>query len=117
MGAAADRLWTCGQRKRVAHRVHSSQQQTQKIATASIRSKETRNLAVRSHAVPNCQQNAHRFLRGGQKGNAALFEQEIQNGTDPDLKEFARQTLPKIVDHLQRAEKLAAAASGRVASK
>ena len=44
-----------------------------------------------------------------QKGNAALFEQEIQNGTDPDLKEFARQTLPKIVDHLERAEKLAAA--------
>src|ERR1700710_2246895 len=43
-----------------------------------------------------------------QKGNAALFEQEIQNGADPELKEFARQTLPKIVDHLQRAEKLAA---------
>jgi putative membrane protein len=52
-----------------------------------------------------------------QKGNAALFEQEIQNGTDPDLKMFARQTLPKIVDHLQRAEKLAAAAGGRLASK
>jgi putative membrane protein len=51
-----------------------------------------------------------------QKGNAALFEQEIQNGTDPDLKEFARQTLPKIVDHLQRAEKLAAT-DGRVASR
>ena len=51
-----------------------------------------------------------------QKGNAALFEQEIQNGTDPELKEFARQTLPKIVDHLQRAEKLAAA-GGRLASK
>jgi putative membrane protein len=50
-----------------------------------------------------------------QKGNAALFQQEIQNGTDPDLKEFARQTLPKIVDHLQRAEKLAA--NERVASK
>jgi putative membrane protein len=44
-----------------------------------------------------------------QKGNAALFEQEIQNGTDPDLKEFARDTLPKIQDHLQRAQKLAAA--------
>jgi putative membrane protein len=44
-----------------------------------------------------------------QKGNAALFEQEIQYGADRDLKEFARQTLPKIVDHLQRAEKLAAA--------
>jgi hypothetical protein len=25
-----------------------------------------------------------------QKGNAALFGQEIPNGTDPDLKEFAR---------------------------
>jgi putative membrane protein len=52
-----------------------------------------------------------------QKGNAALFEQEIQNGTDPELKAFARQTLPKIVNHLQRAEKLAAAAGGRIASK
>jgi putative membrane protein len=52
-----------------------------------------------------------------QKGNAALFEQEIQNGTDPDLKAFARQTLPKIVDHLQRAEKLAAATGARLASK
>jgi putative membrane protein len=52
-----------------------------------------------------------------QKGNAALFEQELQNGGDPDLKEFARQTLPKIVDHLERAEKLAAAAGGHLASK
>jgi putative membrane protein len=52
-----------------------------------------------------------------QKGNAALFEQEIQNGNDPELKEFARQTLPKIVDHLERAEKLAAAAVGHLASK
>jgi putative membrane protein len=51
-----------------------------------------------------------------QKGNAALFEQEIQNGADPDLKEFARHTLPKIVDHLKRAEKLAAT-GGRLASK
>jgi putative membrane protein len=34
-----------------------------------------------------------------QKGNAALFEQEIENGNDPDLKEFARKTLPKIVDN------------------
>jgi putative membrane protein len=52
-----------------------------------------------------------------QKGNAALFEQEIQNGNDPELKEFARQTLPKIVDHLERARKLAAAAGGHLASK
>jgi putative membrane protein len=50
-----------------------------------------------------------------QKGNAALFEQEIANGSDPDLKEFARQTLPKILDHLQRAENLAA--DGHLASK
>jgi putative membrane protein len=46
-----------------------------------------------------------------QKGNAALFRQEIQNGSDSDLKEFARETLPKIEDHLQRALKLAGAAS------
>jgi len=52
-----------------------------------------------------------------QKGNAALFDQEIENGADPQLREFARQTLPKIVDHLQRAEKLAAAADGRLASR
>ncbi|WP_050420596.1 DUF4142 domain-containing protein [Bradyrhizobium tropiciagri] len=42
-----------------------------------------------------------------QKGNAALFQYEIQYGTDADLKEFARKTLPKIEDHLQRALKLA----------
>ena len=47
-----------------------------------------------------------------QKGNAALFQQEIQNGSDPDLKQFARQTLPKIEDHLQRALKLAGVSSG-----
>ena len=32
---------------------------------------------------------------------------EIKNGTDPDLEAFARQTLPKFEDHLQRALKLA----------
>ena len=42
-----------------------------------------------------------------QKGNAALFQDEIQNGNDPDLKEFSRQTLPKIEDHLARALRLA----------
>jgi putative membrane protein len=45
-----------------------------------------------------------------QKGNAALFENEIRDGTDPDLKEFARATLPKIEDHLQWALKLAKSA-------
>jgi len=43
-----------------------------------------------------------------QKGNAALFRNEIENGNDPALKDFARATLPKIVDHLDRALKLAA---------
>ena len=42
-----------------------------------------------------------------QKGNAALFRNEIQNGSDPDLKAFAQATLPKIEDHLERALKLA----------
>ena len=45
-----------------------------------------------------------------QKGNTALFQNEIQNGTDPDLRAFARQTLPKIEDHLQRALTLAESA-------
>lgn len=42
-----------------------------------------------------------------QRGNAALFQDEIRNGADPDLKAFARRTLPKIEDHLQRALRLA----------
>lgn len=41
-----------------------------------------------------------------QKGNAALFRNEIENGYDADLKQFARATLPKIEDHLERALKL-----------
>ena len=42
-----------------------------------------------------------------QKGNDALFRYEIQNGSDPELKQFAQRTLPKIDDHLQRALQLA----------
>jgi putative membrane protein len=42
-----------------------------------------------------------------QKGNAALFRYEIQNGADPALRGFAQRTLPKIEDHLQRALNLA----------
>jgi putative membrane protein len=59
------------------------------------------------------------YLKGQveyQRGNAALFEQEIQNGIDPDLREFALSTLPKIIDHLHRAEKLAVEAGGHLAS-
>jgi putative membrane protein len=47
-----------------------------------------------------------------QKGNAALFRQESENGSDPELQQFARETLPKIEDHLQRALRLAGASGG-----
>lgn len=49
------------------------------------------------------------YVRGQvnyQKGNTTLYQYEIANGTDPDLKAFARETLPKIQDHLARALKL-----------
>jgi putative membrane protein len=46
-----------------------------------------------------------------QRANAALYQYEIANGTDPDLKAFAQQTLPKIQDHLERALKLQAGAN------
>ena len=49
------------------------------------------------------------YIRGQvnyQRGNTALYEYEIANGTDPDLKVFAQETLPKIQDHLARALKL-----------
>jgi putative membrane protein len=52
------------------------------------------------------------YIRGQvnyQKGNTALYQYEISNGTDPDLKAFAQQTLPKIQDHLERALKLQSA--------
>lgn len=41
-----------------------------------------------------------------QHANVALYQYESANGADPDLKAFARDTLPKIQDHLSRALKL-----------
>ena len=49
------------------------------------------------------------YIRGQvnyQKANADLYQYEISSGTDPDLKAFAQETLPKIQDHLARALKL-----------
>jgi putative membrane protein len=49
------------------------------------------------------------YVRGQvdyQRANAALYRYEIANGTDPDLKTFAQETLPKIQDHFERALKL-----------
>ena len=51
-----------------------------------------------------------------QKGNAVLFQEEIANGSDPDFKQFATVTLPKIEDHLQGALRPAGASSGNSAS-
>jgi putative membrane protein len=53
------------------------------------------------------------YVRGQvnyQRANTALYQYEIANGTDPDLKAFAQETLPKIQDHLARALKLQAGA-------
>jgi len=49
------------------------------------------------------------YVRGQvnyQNANAALYQIEIANGSDPELKAFAEQTLPKIQDHQERALKL-----------
>jgi putative membrane protein len=49
------------------------------------------------------------YIRGQvncQRANAALYQYEVANGSDSDLKTFAQQTLPKIQGHLERALKL-----------
>ena len=56
--------------------------------------------------MPSHESNIALIGAGHESGNA-LFRSEINNGHDPDLKEFARQTLPKIEDHLKRALALA----------
>ena len=40
------------------------------------------------------------FLGYSAAGAVALYKYEIASGSDPNLKAFARQTLPKIQDHL-----------------
>lgn len=44
-----------------------------------------------------------------------LFEEEIKDGKDADLKKFATDTLPKLKEHLEHAKKLAAAHGGEAA--
>jgi putative membrane protein len=49
------------------------------------------------------------YVRGQinyQYANADLYQYEIDHGSDPDLRKFAQQTLPKIQDHLELAVKL-----------
>ena len=43
-----------------------------------------------------------------QHSNDALYRWEIANGKDPDLIAYAKIVLPKVDDHMSRAEKLAA---------
>ena len=38
------------------------------------------------------------------KTDIAAFEKESMNGKDPDVKQFATQTLPTLKDHLKQAE-------------
>ncbi len=42
----------------------------------------------------------------GHQQMAAMMQTEIQSGSDPDLKAFARKTLPTIQQHLQMAQQL-----------
>lgn len=54
------------------------------------------------------------YVRGQvnyQRANLALYQYEIANGRDPDLKAFAKQTLPRIQSHLALALKLQSVAS------
>ena len=46
-----------------------------------------------------------------QNANDALYRWEIQNGSNAELTAFARETLPKIDDHMHRVEALGVASS------
>lgn len=46
-----------------------------------------------------------------QKANDALYRWEVQSGSNEDLRAFARDMLPRITDHIHRAETLAVAAT------
>lgn len=51
------------------------------------------------------------YIRGQVAGHAQMqqvMQQEIQSGTDPDLKAFAQKTLPVVQMHLQMAQQMAA---------
>jgi putative membrane protein len=52
-----------------------------------------------------------------QHANDALYRWEIENGSIPALKAYARETLPKIDDHFHRVEALLAAETGTPGSR
>src|ERR1700691_858329 len=52
-----------------------------------------------------------------QHANDALYRWEIQNGSNPALIAYARETLPKIDDHMHRVEAIIAAETGSPGSR
>jgi putative membrane protein len=52
-----------------------------------------------------------------QHANDALYRWEIESGSNPAIKSYARETLPKIDDHMHRVEALLAAETGSPTSR
>lgn len=69
---------------------------------------ELRSAKSFDQAYANNQVKAH-------EATIEIFEDEIKNGEDAELKAFATETLPKLKAHLVEAKKLAAAHSGSAA--
>ena len=47
------------------------------------------------------------------KDTIALFQKEVDKGTDPDVKAFAQKTLPSLQEHLQMAQSLQSGVAGK----
>jgi putative membrane protein len=69
---------------------------------------ELRSAKSFDQAYANNQVKAH-------EATIEIFEDEIKNGEDAELKAFATETLPKLKAHLVEAKKLAAAHGGAAA--
>lgn len=69
---------------------------------------ELRSAKSFDQAYANNQVKAH-------EATIEIFEDEIKNGEDAELKAFATETLPKLKTHLVEAKKLAAAHGGAAA--
>jgi putative membrane protein len=61
---------------------------------------------LRHEAGPSFDEDYVRGQVAYQKANAALYQYEIANGSDADLKRFAQETRPLILDHLEKALEL-----------
>lgn len=70
---------------------------------------ELRSAKSFDQAYANNQVKAH-------EATISIFEEEASSGTDPDLKAFAVETLPKLKDHLTQAKALSKAHGGDAAN-